>query len=191
MPYTAQHKVESRNRILASAFKLFSLKGYDNVSINEIMADANLTRGGFYAHFDNKSKLYHEAIIYAAEHSEITRRKPDAMDTETWIQYLLRGYLHKKNLTNSSHCPLASLATDVAVRDPEVRQAYTNTYKGMNNILVNYIKSYSSCSKDTVMATTAMIIGGLAIARALDDRKLAERLLDNCRTEALRLLNGG
>ena len=42
MPYSLQHKEKTRQRILASAYKLFSTKGYDNVSINEIMAEANL-----------------------------------------------------------------------------------------------------------------------------------------------------
>lgn len=188
MPYTKQHKAKSRQRILASAYKLFSTKGYENVSINEIMADAGLTRGAFYAHFNNKSKLYHEAIIYAAESSEIMRRKPDKIDAQTWIQRLLRGYLHKNNVTNTCGCPLASLVTDVVVREPEVRNAYTRTYKGMNNLIKKYTDSFSGCNSDTILATTSMIIGGLAIARALDDSDLSERLLESCRVKAMRLL---
>lgn len=189
MPYSAQHKSESRCRILASAYKLFSAKGYDNVSIKEIMADANMTHGGFYAHFENKSMLYNEAILYAAESSVMTRRKPDEIDEEAWIQKLLQGYLHKSHITGDCQCPLASLATDVTVREPEVRKAYTNTFKGMNRIIANYTKAYSSCGEDTILAATAMVIGGLAIARALDDRKLSEKLLKNCKAEALRLLS--
>jgi TetR/AcrR family transcriptional repressor of nem operon len=190
MPYTPQHKMQSRERILASAYKLFSSKGYDNVSINEIMADADMTRGGFYAHFENKSKLYYEAIIFAAENSAIMRKKPESLDDRVWVKALIKGYLHKENIKDFCHCPLASLVTDVAVREREVRKAYTNTYKGMNDLLAKYTKSFSDCSDDTIMAATAMIIGGLAIARALDDPRLSERLLTNCQTEALRLLNG-
>ena len=189
MPYSAQHKLESRRRILASAYKLFSAKGYDNVSIDEVMANANMTRGGFYAHFQNKSKLYQEALLYAAEISEINRCKPDDMDDEKWIRNLLQEYLHKNNLTSDCRCPLASLATDVSVREPEVRKAYTRTFKGMNSIIAKYTKTFSSSSEETIMAATALIVGGLAIARALADAELAEQLLENCRTEALRLLD--
>ena len=188
MPYSKQHKAKSRQRILASAYKLFSTKGYDNVSINEIMADAGLTRGAFYAHFENKSKLYHEAIIYAAANSKITRRKPAKIDAETWVRELIRGYLHKNNITNTCSCPLASLATDVVVREPEVRKAYTSTFKGMNHLIENYTKTFSDCNSDTILASTAMIIGGLAIARALDDPDLSERLLDSCRIKASQIL---
>jgi AcrR family transcriptional regulator len=189
MPYTKQHKAKSRQRILASAYRLFSTKGYDNVSINEIMADAGLTRGAFYAHFDNKSKLYHEAIVYTAKNSEVTRRKPEKIDSQSWLQALLQGYLHKNNVTNTCGCPLASLVTDVVVREPEVRKAYTCTFKGMNNIIKKYTDTFSSCSSDTILATTAMIIGGLAIARALDDTTLSDRLLQSCRMKAMHLLN--
>lgn len=188
MPYTQQHKALSRQRILASAYKLFSKKGYANVTINEIMADADMTRGGFYAHFENKSVLYHEAILYAAENSEITRRKPEGVDARSWVWTLLQKYLHKNNVFHSCPCPLASLATDVVVREPEVRNAYTSSFKGMNKLIANYTKSFSNCSTDTVMATTAMVIGGVVIARALDDAELSEQLLENCRAEALRLL---
>lgn len=191
MPYSAQHKSKSRLRILASAYTLFSAKGYDNASINEIMKKAKMTRGAFYAHFKNKSTLYHEAIVHAAETSGMTQLKPDEVDGKSWIQELLTGYLSQKNATsNSCHCPLASLVTDVVVREPKVRKTYTSTFKGMNDIIAKYTKTFSNCSSDTILATSAMVIGGLAIARALDDKNLSEQVLKNCRVEALRLLNG-
>lgn len=189
MPYSAQHKEETRDRILTSAFKLFSSRGYDNVSINEIMADASLTRGGFYSHFENKSKLYHEAILYSAKNSKIAQGKPNELDNKAWMEELLNSYLHRDNIVNNPHCPLAALVTDVTVREPEVRKAYTKTFKGMANRIGSYVKSYSNCSDETILATTAMIVGGLAIARAVSDVKLSNQILDNCRDEALRLLN--
>jgi Bacterial regulatory proteins, tetR family len=62
MPYSAQHKQETRNRILRSARRLFNRKGFAEVTIDEIMAEAGLTRGGFYKHFTSKDDLYSEAI---------------------------------------------------------------------------------------------------------------------------------
>jgi len=191
MPYSAQHKSKSRLRILASAYKLFSAKGYDNVSINKIMNKAKMTRGAFYAHFKNKSTLYYEAIKHAAEKSGIMKQKPDDVDGKSWVQKLLTGYLHKNNLSGEScSCPLASLVTDVVVREPIVRKTYTDTFKGMNDIIATHTKTFSKCGNDTILATSAMIIGGLAIARALDDTILSEQLLETCRVEAMHLLNG-
>jgi len=190
MPYSADHKQQSRERILSSAYKLFSSQGYDNVSINEVMEDASMTRGGFYAHFKNKSELYRESILYAASLSMATRPKPGDFDEKGWVLKLLHEYLSKENLSGACACPLASLASDVTVRDPEVRKAYTNTFKGLNSVIESYAKAFSTSSSDTLLATTAMMIGGLAVARALEDEALAERLLDSCRVEAQSLLEG-
>lgn len=188
MPYSQKHKAQSRQRIVASAYNLFSSRGYENVSINEIMADAKMTRGAFYAHFGSKSKLYKEAIQYAANQTQITSPKPEHLDSKIWIEKLIKEYLSKKHITGSCRCPLASLATDVVVREPEVRKAYTDTFKGLNKLMHEYTKTFSQADKDTVLATSAMMIGGLAIARALDDKTCAERLLKSCQKEAMALL---
>src|ERR1700704_1176038 len=62
MPYTAEHKQATRERILESARRLFNDKGFAEVSIDEVMDKAGLTRGGFYRHFRDKSELYAEAV---------------------------------------------------------------------------------------------------------------------------------
>ena len=62
MPYSPKHKRESREKILESARRLFNNKGFSEVSIDEIMENAGLTRGGFYRHFRDKDELYAEAV---------------------------------------------------------------------------------------------------------------------------------
>ena len=58
MPYSPEHKRDTREKILESARRLFNRKGYSGVSIEEIMNAAGLTRGGFYRHFSGKDELY-------------------------------------------------------------------------------------------------------------------------------------
>ncbi len=55
MPYAATHKAETRARIVQSARRLFNRHGFTEVSIDEIMSAAGLTRGGFYNHFAKSS----------------------------------------------------------------------------------------------------------------------------------------
>jgi TetR/AcrR family transcriptional regulator, transcriptional repressor for nem operon len=62
MPYTAEHKENTRRRIVQSARRLFNRHGFNGVSIDEIMAEAGLTRGGFYNHFGTKEELYAEVV---------------------------------------------------------------------------------------------------------------------------------
>ena len=62
MPYPRGHRAQTRKQIVESARRMFNLHGFENVSIDAIMADAGLTRGGFYGYFKSKSDLYIEAL---------------------------------------------------------------------------------------------------------------------------------
>jgi TetR/AcrR family transcriptional repressor of nem operon len=54
VPYSSEHKQKTRARIVESARILFNRRGFENVSIDMVMAEADLTRGGFYNHFRSK-----------------------------------------------------------------------------------------------------------------------------------------
>lgn len=181
MPYSKEHKQKSRERILASAAKQFTGKGYDNVSIDEIMADAEMTRGAFYAHFRNKSELYMHAIKYAAMQSPLVSGRREQKTDEELFYHLLDGYLSMEHLDRDMPCPMAFLVTDVANRDPQVRKTYTHSFIHMNKLIADKVKSFSDCSENTLMALTAMMIGSVAIGRALDDPKTVTALLENSR----------
>ncbi len=62
MPYPAGHRERVRKKIVDSARRLFNRRGFESVSISEIMADAKMTHGGFYSYFGSKSDLYAEVL---------------------------------------------------------------------------------------------------------------------------------
>lgn len=192
MPYSKAHKEQSRLSILKSAVRRFTRKGFDKTSIDEVMADAELTRGAFYAHFKSKQDLYSQAIASTPLFSIFGKIKPNELDDKAWMAQLVGGYLsplhvHKTDLP----CPLAFLVTDVAVSEPSTRQAYTDVFLKMNRLISRYTRRFSECDKDSVMAVTAMMIGGVAVARTLSDRKSQDQLLKSCRQVALELLGAG
>lgn len=187
MPYTSEHKRNSREKILKSAWKLFSRKGFDNVSIDDLMNDAGLTRGAFYAHFKTKSDLYQESILAILTNGRLAAQKPSELSDQQWVKLLLNGYMSRGHIDNEpSPCPLAFLATDVANREPQVRKAYTQVYKNLNKLIGQH------CDQDSelIMAITAMMIGSVAIGRALDDPATVDRLLTSGRNVAERLIDG-
>ncbi|WP_455209664.1 TetR/AcrR family transcriptional regulator [Kaarinaea lacus] len=189
MPYSKEHKQKSRENILESAAKLFIARGFDNTSIDEIMGNANMTRGAFYAHFANKSELYAQAMLYAATNSLFVTPKPEHLTEKALVEKILRGYLSLTHFEQEMPCPAAFLVTDVVNKDPLVRKTYTKIYKGMNKHLAHHAKSFSSCHADTILAITAMMIGGVAVGRALDDQTTAQKLLNSCHKVAQTLLN--
>lgn len=207
MPYSKEHKAETRQKILDSAIKLFSTKGFDQVSIDDLMSNAGLTRGAFYAHFKNKKAVYSKAIIAGAKKSKIMDEKPIGLSNEEWARNLLCGYISEEHINQKiSPCPLAFLVTDIANSEDEVRVTYTRMYKLLNKAIRSQLKENHEQQSDVsnkqleenhllkdreqdILATTAMMIGAVAIGRALTDKNTTEKLLISCRSRALGLLN--
>lgn len=181
MPYPPEHKLKSREKILNSAIKLFAKNGFDNTSIDAIMQDANLTRGAFYTHFSSKSKLYAESIFFSANKSVLLDQKPEGMDNMTWVRKLIADYLSQGYLSSDAEvCPLIFLSKDVANSDDGVRETYTTVFKGMNALLARYIRDQGQCDNDDILAMTVLMIGGVAVSRALNDDFLKQDLINAC-----------
>lgn len=181
MPLSPEHKQRSRQKILKSAAELFARQGYAHTSIDQVMQHARLTRGAFYAHFSSKSDLYKEAIIHAARSSALLRQKPAHMTEQEWLDTLVQWYLSMEHVTQKTGaCPIAFLATDVAVREPQVRSTYTRVFNNMNKLISGYTKNSLQDDDTTALAIMAMMIGGVAVGRALNDRDTTEKLLEAC-----------
>ena len=191
MPYTAEHKQQSREKILQSAVSLFSNQGFENTSIDEIMQDADMTRGAFYAHFSSKSDLYQHALITGALNSPLLWSRPDDFSDQKWMNVLVKGYLSEQHIEQDKPpCPLAFLVTDVAVSEPEVRHTYTEIFKRMNKLMRKMARPYSECSEQDIYAILAMMIGSVAIGRCLDSDSVRTKMLKASENLARAILNG-
>lgn len=190
MPYSKEHKERTKEAILKSAFQLFTAKGFDGVTINELMENCGLTRGAFYAHFSCKSAVYNESLKFAASLSKLSELKPNDISDKEWLGQLLDGYLSLTHVNGVRPCPLAFLATDIVTKDKSAKDTYTKVYEGMNKALFAYTKSFYSCNQEKILSVTAMIIGAVAISRTLEDESTILKLLTSSRREAGKILGG-
>jgi TetR/AcrR family transcriptional repressor of nem operon len=190
MPYTPEHKAASRKKILESARALFSTKGYQAISVDQVMENCAMTRGAFYAHFKSKAELYNEALMFAATNSELAQIKPHALSSRAWLGQLLDRYLSLAHVMGEKPCPLAFLVTDIATRDSKTKKTYSRTFENMNKVMLGYLGDNTTCTKQTMLSVTALIIGAVAVARSIEDRQLIKQILDSCR-EQVRILLGG
>lgn len=183
MPYSIEHKQQSQERILAAAVDLFCRFGFDKISVAQVMKQANMTHGAFYAHFKSKSALYMQAIRYAAAHSLWVREQHNISQIIDF-KYLIEAYLSLGHVNQlGSPCPLAFLVTDVAHSEPAVREVYEQTLqtmlKGMTKQLeLLGLKSPSALAQQVL--TT--LIGAVSIARTLSDEQLQLSILNNAKT---------
>lgn len=173
MAWQNTHKEQSKDRILQSAAMLFTHHGFEKISIDEVMKKAELTRGAFYSHFKSKSDLYAQAISKAAQVAYKRRPIGCPKDMKDFAQYYLST--EHRDQDNKQACPLAFLVSDINQQDNQVKATYTQTFK-------RFVKQAELITHDREKAlqSAVLMIGGLALSRALSDKELSNELLLAC-----------
>jgi TetR/AcrR family transcriptional repressor of nem operon len=185
MRYAPQHKSETRRRIVASAARLFRAHGLDGVSVADVMAEAGLTHGGFYAHFASKDDLVAESLregrgVSAAKLREAALRAPPGEGLAAAVgAYLSRGHRARRD----QGCILAALGPEAGRDSPAARRALAQRSRDLAGALLPYLPDGSEAEReDTARAVTACLVGGLVLSRLEDDGPDGERMLAACRT---------
>ncbi|MGH0031221.1 MAG: TetR family transcriptional regulator [Myxococcota bacterium] len=185
MGYTKEHTRATRERILDSAARLFRRDGYDAARIDEIMAGAGLTRGGFYAHFRSKADLF---AAYVGRELDFGRQLARVGADQALDFYLSPG--NRRRVARG--CTVVSNAADVARSTPQARRAFTRAFAGMRDAFREAADGAGAdAPEDAALAAVATCVGGVVLGRALADEALVERLLAACRRSAARDLEGG
>src|SRR5262245_47405809 len=193
MPYPTGHREQVRSRIVEGARRLFNRNGFESVSVDSIMAEAGLTRGASYAYFESKSDLYAEALggfftdpdwRSRWEGVDVDLASPDAGPQ------IVRAYLSQQHFDDvENSCPMVALPSDVARSDQTVKTAFENVFRAMVTVLSRDVKGTTQPPEDTAMAIAGLCIGGMVVARSLNDSRLSDRLRDAA-THAALVLGG-
>ncbi len=191
MPYAAGHRDRVRKKIIDSARKLFNRRGFESVSISEIMADAKMTHGGFYSYFGSKSDLYAEVLNCFFTDPEWKNCwegvHVDLSSSDVGSQ-VVRAYLsrqHYEDVENS--CPMVALPTDVARSGTSARRAFETVFRAMVSVLERSLVDKQKPRKSKAQAIAALCIGGMVVARTMVDRPTADELRKSCELMALQL----
>src|SRR5580692_10488260 len=127
MRYSREHKQETHAKIVKKAAVLLREKGAHGIGVADIMKEAGLTHGGFYAHFDSRESMLAEAADRAgAESVAVSTRVAATAPPDEALQALVRAYLSKEHVKNMElGCPIAALGSEMPRQAPEVRRAAT------------------------------------------------------------------
>src|SRR6516165_11044483 len=134
MPYSHTHRDEKKRQLIRTATTLFNRKGFDRVSIDEIMSNAGLTRGGFYSYFKSKGELYALAVGQALVEPPSSRWKTVSVDftAADVARQVIRAYLSQEHLDDiDGSCPMVSLPSDVDRSDATVKRVFETVFQGM------------------------------------------------------------
>jgi AcrR family transcriptional regulator len=182
MPYSSTHKARTRERILDAARRLFTRSGYEQVSIDDVMASAGLTRGGFYNHFGTKADLFCAAVDGYVRTTPWTEDGANPNDLAHWFIdfYLSDQMLEQREL----QCPLFALPVDVARVGTTPKSAYTRLIERTSAIFRAALAPRDD-SEERAHSIVSLCVGAMLLANTTDDPDLRKSLRHAARVSAL------
>ena len=179
MRVSRKQVAENRRRILEAAGRLFRAKGFEAVTVAEVMRAAGLTHGGFYGHFGSKDDLIAQTLAYALLAGEDRQRSRAEVDLARYAA----GYLsprHRDDLAGG--CPTAGLGAETIRQSPEARAAMTAGLRRRIELLSEGAPGASAAEKRRVaIGSWAAMVGAVILARLSDDPQLSDEVLEQTR----------
>lgn len=172
-------KEATHERIVEVAARAIRRSGYGGTGVSDIMKEAGLTHGGFYAHFDSRDALLAEAGDRAgAESVALAARVAAAAPPRQALQAMMHAYLSQQHIEAiETGCPVSALGSEMPRQAPEVRRAATIHIKEMIDLFARQLPDWGQPqAHEQAMALVCALIGTTMVARAVDDPKLSRAL---------------
>ncbi|MFE9320665.1 TetR/AcrR family transcriptional regulator [Nocardia sp. NPDC052278] len=188
MRYGSEHKEATRRRIIEAAGRRFKRSGIDGSGVATLMKDAGLTNGAFYAHFASKEDLVANAVAdqLREQRASIGAQVRDRAGLEQFVRWYLSPD-HRDSRADG--CPSAALLDEIGRCSDATRRVYTDgVLVVIDDIAALLSPDDPRSARVQVLGVFAMMAGTLQLSRAVDDRRLADDLLDQGIRNALALL---
>lgn len=176
----SRSKEATHDRIVEAAARAIRRSGYNGTGVADIMKDAGLTHGGFYAHFGSREAMLTEAADRAGSESValMERIAAAAVPPEQALPAMLKAYLSKAHIESvESGCATAALGSEMPRQAPAVRRVATRRIKEMIDLVARQSPDWGKKgAHEHALVTVATMVGALTLARAVDDARLSDAL---------------
>src|SRR5437762_729686 len=186
--YAKEHKQATKRRIVETAGRRLKRDGIDGSGIATLMADAGLTNGAFYAHFESKEDLVANALVeqLRAQRESFSAQPPG----RAGLAQIVRAYLSVEHRDNPEDgCPSAALLDEIGRSTDATKRAYTDgLLVVIDDIAARLASDDPHLARVKTLSVFAQMVGTLQVSRALADRHLADEVLEQGIQNALALL---
>lgn len=183
----ASRKELSHERIVDAAARAIRRVGYAGVGVADVMKEAGLTHGGFYAHFPSRDAMLVAAMERAGRDGaarmtqSIARRRAEGASP---LRALVEGYLSETHLAScEGGCPISALASEMPRQSPEVREMSASRVQGLVEVVGRALPA--DAAPQAAMAITSNLVGAIQLARALGDNAQGRAMLAAARESIL------
>jgi TetR/AcrR family transcriptional repressor of nem operon len=180
MRYSKEHKQETHDRIVRKASVRLREKGAHGIGVADLMKEAGLTHGGFYAHFDSRDALVIEAFNYAMERSTARWRKmAEGTPPEKRFASIVETYLTPLHRDDAGHgCAITSLGAEIARESPRTRKAFAAKIDEMIEMIADQLPDLPrKAARKQAIAALATMMGTLVLSRIAGSGEFSDEVL--------------
>ncbi len=180
MRYSKEHKQETHDRIVKKASVRLREKGAHGIGVADLMKEAGLTHGGFYAHFDSRDALVIEAFNYAMERStERWRKLAEGIAPDKRFASIVEAYLTPLHRDDPGHgCAITSLGAEIARESPRTRKAFAAKIEDMIDMMSDHLPDVPrKTARKHAIAALATMMGTLVLSRIAGSGEFSDEVL--------------
>ncbi len=187
MRYSKDHKAETHDRIVKNASVRLRERGAAGLGVAELMKEAGLTHGGFYAHFASRDALISEAFVHAMElAAKRWRKRADEAPEGEGYAAVVDGYLtasHRDDVGNG--CALPALGAEVSRASPKIRKAVAAKLEKMIDVVAAEMPGLNEKdARREAIGTVAIMMGALLMSRMAGTGEFSDEILEAGRAAA-------
>ena len=188
MRYSREHKQETHARIVRKASIRLREKGAHGIGVADLMKEAGLTHGGFYAHFDSRDALVIEAFGFAMDRSlEHWRKLTDETTPEKRLAIIIDGYLSPTHRDDPGHgCVITSLGAEMARESPKTRRAFAAKTEQLIDLIADQMPDVPrKTARKQATSLLATMMGTLMLSRIAGSGEFSDEVLQAGREAAM------
>jgi TetR/AcrR family transcriptional repressor of nem operon len=188
MRYSKEHKLETHARIVKKASVRLREKGAHGVGVADLMKEAGLTHGGFYAHFASREALVIEAFAYAMDRAtERWRKLAEQTPSDKRLSTIVDSYLTPLHRDDPGHgCAVPTLGAEIARESPKTRRAFAAKLEQMIDMMADQILDVPrKTARKQAMATLATMMGTMVMSRIAGNGEFSDEILSAGREAVL------
>jgi TetR/AcrR family transcriptional repressor of nem operon len=180
MRYSKEHKQETHARIVRKASVRLREKGAHGIGVADLMKEAGLTHGGFYAHFDSREALLIEAFGYAMDRSmDYWRKNAEQTSPEKRLATIVDSYLTTTHRDDPGRgCAVPTLGAEIARESPKARKAFAAKLEQMIEMIAEQLIDLPpKAARKQAAATLATMMGTLVLSRIAGNGEFSDEIL--------------
>jgi len=188
MRYSKEHKQETHDRIVRKASVRLREKGAHGIGVADLMKEAGLTHGGFYAHFDSREALVIEAFAYAMDRStERWRKIAEETPPGKRLASIVETYLTPLHRDDPGHgCAVPTLGAEIARESSKTRKAFAAKLEQMIDMMADQVLDVPrKVARKQAVAALATMMGTLVLSRIAGTGEFSDEILNSGREAVL------